>query len=508
MSEATILFTCEACGVRGRVPDSFRGKTARCPSCKHVQVIPIDAPSPPPSGKTERIAQPTITRSFANPQSGTVKDETRSRAILGIIERLEELEQRLDRLNGSLQRLQTRSNAGDENVEGRIAQLQQNLTQTQHAVTGLHHMETRLEAMGKKLDVLSRSQARQENDQAMDDLYGQIKRLDRLITGAGLQTGSHSIPDNTAIDDLAERISNLEAKRLDTSAGPGDEATADSADYDVLAEEISSLKDEVAELQASLQQTRHTAPSTANGEEAANYQQVLIQLQDDVETLREQLAAIPGNPDGDLANLQHTVNDLQQTVAHAGDGKQKGSPLLAILAIVVALVAAGLGGAALWQGQQTGVTLSDLQKQLDGKGAIQDRLLQRMQGSEDAIAENNETLQTLTTAQGAQGEQLASLRSQVAQSATSLSTLQTELSTASERLAEITPQLTAQAATIGDMQETISSLQGEDEGEDASVTAELQSAISTLRSQVTALSGKLEAIRNQVQSLNDAAEND
>ena len=80
-----------------------------------------------------------------------VSDDTRSRALLGIVERLEKVETLSERLHGSLQRLQTRSNAGDEDFSQRIEQLQGSLTQTQHTVTGLLHTETRLDAMGKKL---------------------------------------------------------------------------------------------------------------------------------------------------------------------------------------------------------------------------------------------------------------------------------------------------------------------------------------------------------------------
>jgi hypothetical protein len=45
----------------------FRGKTARCPVCKAVQIIPMDAKSGPSTGDTDSIENPILTRSFSQP---------------------------------------------------------------------------------------------------------------------------------------------------------------------------------------------------------------------------------------------------------------------------------------------------------------------------------------------------------------------------------------------------------------------------------------------------------
>ena len=62
-----------------------------------------------------------------------------------------------------MQRLRSRTEAGDDGIDGRIDELQSGLTQTQHTVTGLLHVETRIDAISKKVDVLHRSLNRSDD---------------------------------------------------------------------------------------------------------------------------------------------------------------------------------------------------------------------------------------------------------------------------------------------------------------------------------------------------------
>jgi hypothetical protein len=62
MSNCMIHFTCQSCSKQWRTPDSDAGRTARCPKCQAVMLIPdpaiqqperfdFDEPAPPPKGR-------------------------------------------------------------------------------------------------------------------------------------------------------------------------------------------------------------------------------------------------------------------------------------------------------------------------------------------------------------------------------------------------------------------------------------------------------------------------
>ncbi|TVR44558.1 MAG: hypothetical protein EA402_06750 [Planctomycetota bacterium] len=499
MSNATILFTCEACGVQGRVPDNFRGKTARCPSCKHVQVIPMDAPSPPPSGKTERIAQPTITRSFANTKSGEVSDETRGRAMLGIIERLEKIENLNERLTGSLQRLQTQSHAGEEDIGDRLAQLQSNLTQTQHAVTALHHMETRLEAMGRKIDVLQRSQSRQEQNKQFEDLSDQLKSLQKQVERRGDVAASGPDP---RLDECLQRLAELESQ-LTASQASGGATEADPALLEALSASIKALREDHDErlesLAVNLAELGGQIDDLPQGEAtAAGLDEGVVEdLRSEIAAVRDELAALPVG-------------------APAAAASAKGaSPLLAILALLFALAVGGFAGFIYLQLQESQSATAALESRLGQLSAESDRRIaalgERLQASEQNASELASTLTrrveesrtlvaTLSAAVDTTRASLTDLGSsieavttrqqaQAASQATTLVAMDGRMTTVSEQVRE----LERWAETMGGM------AGAEAEGES------LRTSLQNIRGQITAMTTKLDATSNQVQRLSAAA---
>ncbi len=65
--ETLILFTCEACGYRARVPRAFDGAAILCPSCTSSQVVTAKPETGPRSGDTQVIKAPEPAPAAATP---------------------------------------------------------------------------------------------------------------------------------------------------------------------------------------------------------------------------------------------------------------------------------------------------------------------------------------------------------------------------------------------------------------------------------------------------------
>lgn len=498
---ATILFTCEACGVQGRVPESFRGKTARCPSCKHVQIIPMNAPSPPISGKTERTAKPTITRSLAAPRKDEqVSDDTRGRALLGIVERLEKVESLNERLHGSLQRLQTRSNAGDEDVDQRIEQLQSSLTQTQHTVTGLLHTETRLDAMGKKLDVLQRAANRSDQDKQFKEIFEQLTRLQRQFDGGQVKTSGSSdsmAPILSQLSDIEQRIGTIEAQEVPAAAPLQSEQSS------VI--ELHALQDEMSVIRTELEERVHSLSnelaSLKNDSDSKPNEDI-----PELEMMAVDLRAV----EEEVVQLRSTLADMPSHV-QTETKPAKSNPALAIFALLIGLGGAGFAGFVFTQVTQLQDNQANFQASTNDTLAKQTESISFSENSTNSALEaQKSTIETanslagnanslagkaMTTAEEGKAE-LAALESESNQS---LGSLETKFSTSISQLESNQKTLLADLTAAQEAMKELATTPAQKPDLEQYVTR------SDYEKQLAELSLKLEGLTKEVEKVLDAA---
>ncbi len=82
MSDGTVLFLCNACGFKARVPDAYAGKTILCPGCQQPGPVPTLAPT---GARITRVAMTPEPFALTQDQLDALASTTRKRTEPGTV---------------------------------------------------------------------------------------------------------------------------------------------------------------------------------------------------------------------------------------------------------------------------------------------------------------------------------------------------------------------------------------------------------------------------------------